>query len=110
MFELSNYCKKSFVALKTRLTTISVLTLLEGSHGYVIYCDASMVGLVCAMMQQVKVMTCSSRQLNVHEKNYPTHDLELASLVFTLIIWRHFLYDVHVDVFTNHKNLEYVFT
>ncbi|KAH0784270.1 hypothetical protein KY290_003868 [Solanum tuberosum] len=50
------------------------------------------------------------RQLKVHKKNYPTHDLELADVVFTLKIWRHYLYGVHVDVFTDHKSLQYVFT
>ena len=46
----------------------------------------------------------------VYEKNYPTHDLELAAVVFALKIWRHYLYGVHVDVFNNHKRLQYVFT
>ncbi|WMV09597.1 hypothetical protein MTR67_002982 [Solanum verrucosum] len=50
------------------------------------------------------------RQLKVHEKNYPTHDLELAVVVFALKIWRHYLYGVHVDMFTDHKSLQYVFT
>ncbi|KAH0656975.1 hypothetical protein KY285_031857 [Solanum tuberosum] len=44
------------------------------------------------------------------EKNYPTHDLELAVVVFSLKIWSHYLYGVHVDVFTDHKSLQYVFT
>ena len=51
-----------------------------------------------------------SRQLKVHEKNYPTHDLELAAMVFTLKLWSHYLYGVHVDVFTDHKSPQYVFT
>ena len=42
--------------------------------------------------------------------NYPTHDLELAAVVFALKIWRHYLYDVHIDVFTDHKILQYVFS
>ncbi|WMV08774.1 hypothetical protein MTR67_002159, partial [Solanum verrucosum] len=46
----------------------------------------------------------------VHEKNYPTHDLELAAVVFALKIWRHYLYGVHVDVFTDYKSLQYVFS
>ncbi|WMV59197.1 hypothetical protein MTR67_052582 [Solanum verrucosum] len=50
------------------------------------------------------------RQLKVHEKNYPTHDLELAVVVFALKIWHYYLYGVHVDVFTDHKTLQYVFT
>ncbi|WMV58940.1 hypothetical protein MTR67_052325 [Solanum verrucosum] len=45
------------------------------------------------------------KQLEIHKKNYLTHDLELATVVFTQKIWRHYLYDVHVDVFTDHKSL-----
>ncbi|WMV14937.1 hypothetical protein MTR67_008322, partial [Solanum verrucosum] len=37
-------------------------------------------------------------------------DLELAAVVFTLNICRHYLYGVHVDIFTDHKSLQYVFT
>ncbi|KAH0692437.1 hypothetical protein KY285_019534 [Solanum tuberosum] len=108
-FQWSDDCEKSFAELKTRLTTALVLTLLEGSDGYVIYCDASRVVLGCVLMQRGKVIAYASRQLKVHENNYPTHDLELA-VVFALKIWRHYLYGVHVDVFTDHKSLQYVFT
>ena len=52
----------------------------------------------------------ASRQLKVHEKNCPTHDLKLVIVVFALKIWRHYLYGVHVDVFINHISLQYVFT
>ena len=75
-----------------------------------IYCDASRVGLGCVLMQRGKVIAYASRQLKVHEKNYQTHDLELATLVFALKIWRHYLYGVQVDVFTDHKSLQYVVT
>ena len=61
-------------------------------------------------MQRDKVIVYASRQLKVHKKNYPTYDLELATMVFALKIWRHYLYGVHVDVFTDHKSLQYVFT
>ncbi|WMV37348.1 hypothetical protein MTR67_030733 [Solanum verrucosum] len=59
--------------------------------------------LGCLLMQHVKVISYSSRQLKVHEKNYPTCDLELAAVVFALKIWWHYLYGIHVDVFTNQK-------
>ena len=52
----------------------------------------------------------ASRQLKVHERNYPTHDLELLAIVFALKIWKNYLYDVHVDIFSDHKSLQYVFT
>ena len=82
--------------LKTRLTTTPVLILPEGSNVYVIYCDTSSVGLGCVLMQQDKVIAYAFRQLKVHKKNYPTHDLELGAMVFALKIWRHYLYSVHV--------------
>ena len=44
------------------------------------------------------------------KKNYQTYDLVLEAVVVPLKIWRHYLYGVHVDVFNNHKSLEYVFT
>ncbi|WMV50427.1 hypothetical protein MTR67_043812 [Solanum verrucosum] len=109
-FQWSGDCEKCFAELKTRLTTAPVLTLPDGSDGYVIYCDASRVGLGCLLMHRDKVIAYASRQLKMHEKNYPTHDLELAVVVFALKILRHYLYGVHVDVFTDHKSLQYVFT
>ena len=35
-------------------------------------------------MQEKNVIAYASRQLKVHERNYPTHDLELAAVVFAL--------------------------
>ena len=87
-----------------------MLALPIGTDGFVVYCDASRVGLGCVLIQRGKVIAYAFRQLKPHEKNYPTHDLELAAVVFALKIWRHYLYGVHVDVFTNHKSLQYVFT
>ncbi|KAH0694838.1 hypothetical protein KY285_021935 [Solanum tuberosum] len=52
-----------------------------------------------------KVISYASRKFKVHEKNYPTHDLNLSAVVFALKIWRHYLYGVHVDIFTYHKSL-----
>ena len=60
--------------------------------------------------QRDKVISCASKNLTVHEKNYQTHDLGLAAVVFALNIWRYYLYGVHAYVFTDHKILQYVFT
>src|SRR5688572_31719175 len=109
-FAWTDACEKSFQILKEKLTSAPILTLLDGVEGFVVYCDASRIGLGCVLMQKGKVIAYASRQLKVHERNYPTHDLELAAVVFALKIWRHFLYGVHVDVYTDHKSLQYVFT
>ena len=54
--------------------------------------------------------TYASRALRTHEKNYPTHDLELAVVVHALKIWRHHLMGTHCNIYTDHKSLKYIFT
>ncbi|GJU30042.1 putative reverse transcriptase domain-containing protein [Tanacetum coccineum] len=44
------------------------------------------------LMQREKVIAYALRQLKIHEKNYTTHDLELGAVVFSLKLWRHYLY------------------
>ena len=78
--------------------------------GFVIYSDASRKGLGCVLMQHGKVITYAFRQLKSYEQNYPTHDLELATMVFALKIWRHYLYGERCEIYTDHKSLKYFFT
>ena len=74
-----------------------------------VYCDASRVGLGCVLMQNGRVVVYASKQLKKREQNYPTHDLELAAVVFALKIWRHYLYGVTYEIYTDHKSLKYIF-
>ena len=74
------------------------------------YCDASKDGLGCVLMQSERVVAYGSRQLKIHEQSYPTHDMELAAIVFALKAWRHYLYDEQFKVFSDHKSLKYIFT
>ena len=73
-------------------------------------CDASKDGFGCVLMQSKRVVAYGSRQLKNHEHNYPTHDMELAAIVFSLKIWRHYLYDEQFKLFSYHKSLKYIFT
>ena len=75
-----------------------------------VYCDASKTRLGCVLMQDGCVIAYASRQLKKHEVNYPTHDLELAAVVHSLKIWRHYLLGNKVHIFTDHKSLKYIFT
>ena len=87
-FKWSEECEKAFKEMKKKLTTESVLIIPEQGHGYSIYCDASGYELGSVLMQNQGVVAFGSRQLNDHEKNCPTHDLELASVVFVLKVCR----------------------
>ncbi|XP_017640250.1 uncharacterized protein LOC108481656 [Gossypium arboreum] len=59
---------------------------LELGKDFVVYSDASHVGLGCILMQDRKLVAYASRQLKTHEANYPMHDLELAAVIFALKI------------------------
>ncbi|KAL4013253.1 hypothetical protein IC575_025415 [Cucumis melo] len=109
-FVWSKACEDSFQNLKQKLVTAPVLTVPDGSGSFVIYSDASKKGLGCVLMQKGKVVAYASRHLKSHEQNYPTHDLELAAVVFALKIWRHYLYGEKIQIFTDHKSLKYFFT
>ena len=56
-----------------------------------------------------RVIAYASRQLKKHEQNYPTHDLKMAAVVFALKFWRHYLYGVTYEIYTDHKSLKYIF-
>nr|AAD37020.1 putative retroelement pol polyprotein [Arabidopsis thaliana] len=90
-FNWSDECEKSFLELKAMLINAPVLVLPEEGEPYTVYTDASIVGLGCVLMQKGSVIAYASRQLRKHEKNYPTHDLEMAAVVFALKIWRSYL-------------------
>ena len=100
----------SFQELKKRLTTAPVLTLPDGKEGFAVYTDASKEGLGCVLMQNGKVIAYATRKLKQHEMNYPTHDLELAAVLFALKKWRHYLYGITFEAFTDHKSLKYLFS
>jgi hypothetical protein len=109
-FKWTQKCQEAFEALKEKLTTAPVLVLPDVHKLFSVYCDACYTGLGCILMQEGRVVAYSSRQLKVHEKNYPIHDLELAAVVHALKTWRHYLYGQKCDVYTDHKSLKYIFT
>ncbi|GJU91236.1 putative reverse transcriptase domain-containing protein [Tanacetum coccineum] len=73
-----------------------------------VYCDVSLKVYGAVLKQREKVIAYASRQLKVHEENHATHDLELRAVVFTLRLWRHYLYGTKCVVFTDHKSVQYI--
>ncbi|GKF97675.1 putative reverse transcriptase domain-containing protein [Tanacetum coccineum] len=88
-FEWGEKAEAEFQLLKQRLCSAPILALPEGSENFVVYCDASHIkGLGAVLMQREKVIAYASRQLKVHEKNY--------------------LYGTKCVVFTDHKSLQHI--
>ena len=79
-------CELAFQELKKRLTSAPVLIQPEPDLRYAVYCNISREGLGCVLMQSNQVVAYGSRQLKENEKNYPTHDLELAAVIHALKI------------------------
>jgi len=96
--------------LKNKLIAAPILKTPTGTEGMVIYSDTSGRGLGCVLMQQGHKIAYASRQLKLHEKNYPTHDLEPTALNFALKIWRHYLFGDRVLIHIDYKSLKYIFT
>ncbi|KAE8657890.1 Detected protein of unknown function [Hibiscus syriacus] len=109
-FVWTSECQESFEALKRILTETPILVQPESGKNFVVYSDASHNELGCVLMQEGKVVAYASRQLKPHERNYPTHDLEMAAVVFALRIWRHYLYGESCYLYTDHKSLKYLMT
>ena len=91
-FEWDDRYEEAFQELKRRFTSAPILIVPDRGQGYTVYCDALRAGLGCVLMQSGRVVAYGSRQLKNHEQNYPTHDMELAAVVFAFNIQRHYLY------------------
>jgi hypothetical protein len=96
--------------LKKRLTMTPVLTMPDMEKPFSIYCDVSGQGLGCVLMQDGHVVAYASKKLRKHEEKYPTHNLELAAVVYALKIWRHYIIGKRCEVYSDHKSLKYIFT
>ena len=97
-------------SVKPEISSATVLTMADLTTGFDVCCDASKIDLGCILMQDGKVIKYLSCQLKPHEVNYPTHDLELAAVVLALKSWRHNLMGHHCDIYTDPKNLKYMYS
>ncbi|KAM2676781.1 hypothetical protein EV1_003422 [Malus domestica] len=88
-FDWDENCEQSFQQLKYCLTHAPVLVLPNDSGNFEIYSNASLNGLGCVLMQHNRVIAYASRQLKIHERNYPTHDLELEAISLQYLFTQH---------------------
>jgi hypothetical protein len=109
-FKWSPQCEEVFLTLKKLLTTAPVLAQPGIEKSFDVYCDASGTRIGGILMQDGCAITYASRHLRCHEEHYPTHDLELLTVVHILKVWRHYLLGNLVHIYTDHKSLNYLFT
>jgi hypothetical protein len=109
-FKWTSAYEASFQELKKRLTIALVLGMPDMEKPLSIYYDVSGQGLGGVLIQDGHVIAYASWKLREHEGHYPTHDFKLAAVVHALKIWRHYLMGKRCELYTNHKNLKYIFT
>jgi hypothetical protein len=82
---------RSFQQLKQLLTSDTIPRIAYPNEEFVVCTYACKEGLGGVLSQNGFVICYDSRKLKEHEKNYVTHDLELAAIVHALKKWRHYL-------------------
>ena len=102
---MDDFCERAFQELK-RLTLALILIVPKRGSMYTVYYNALKDGLGCVLIRSRRVVAYVYRQLKNHKRNYPTHDMKLAAIVFTLNILCHYLYNEQFEVFSNHKSLK----
>ena len=83
-FEWTPKCEENFQRLKELLTKAPILKIADPEKHCVIWIDACKEGLGGILTQEGRVICYQSRKLKEHEKNYATHDLELAAIIHAL--------------------------
>jgi ribonuclease HI len=104
-FQWVEQCESSFQQLKQLLTSAPILRIVDPSKNYVVCTDACKEGLGGVLSQEGFVVCYESRKLKEHEKNYATHDLELAAVVHALRKWRHYLMGKKFELRTDHNRV-----
>ncbi|GJU99600.1 putative reverse transcriptase domain-containing protein [Tanacetum coccineum] len=74
-----------FQTLKDKLCNAPILAPPDGPKDFVVYCNASGIGLGCVLMQR-------------------------GAVVFAFKIWRHYLYGTKIFIYMNHKSLQHIFS
>jgi hypothetical protein len=107
-FEWTPKCEENFNLLKELLTSAPVLKIVDPNESFVVCTNACKEGLG-GVMKNGHVIGYESRKLKEHERYYATNDLELAAIVHTLNMWRHYLMGKRFELRTNHIGLKYLF-
>jgi hypothetical protein len=95
--------------LKQLLTSSPILRIAYTNENFIVCIDACNEGLGGSLNENGFVISYESRKLKEHERNYATHDLELAAIVHALRKWRHYLMGKRFELRTDHNGLKYLF-
>jgi hypothetical protein len=108
-FEWNSKYEESFQHLKGILTSAPILNIADPNEYFVLCTDACKEGLGRVLSEKDHVVCYESKTFKEIERNYATHDLELATIVHELKMWRHYLVGKKFDLRTYHYGLKHLF-
>ena len=95
--------------LKHLLANAPILKIIDPFKDFVVCTDACKEGLGKVLIQEYYVVAYEFGKLKEHEKDYATHDLELASIIHSLKMWRHYLIGRKFLLMSDNISLKYLF-
>ena len=101
---------QAFKTLKEKLSSTPVLAIPDISTPFSIHCDASDKTIGAVLSQNDHPVAFTSRKLTEAELNYSVHEKELLSIINALRVWRHYLLNQNITIYTDHKPLEFFST
>jgi hypothetical protein len=107
--ESTTECEENFDLLKELLTSAPVLNIVDPNENFVVCTYECKEGLGGVLTQNGHVIGYESIKIKEYEMNYATHDLELATIVHALKMWRHYLMGKRFELRTDHSGLKYLF-
>eukprot|EP00253_Pinus_taeda_P018597 PITA_18597 len=90
-------------------TSIGLLSRSDPDKESMVCTNASMKGLDGVLMKEGQVVCYESRKLNEHKKKYVTCDLELATIIHALKMWRHYLLGRRFILMSGRSGMRYLF-
>jgi hypothetical protein len=102
--------EEPFQRIKDLMMKMSILKFSDMDKEFLVCTIASKEGLGGFLMQVDRVITYILRKLRNHEEKYTTHDLELFTIVYALIFWRHYLIGWKFELKIDHCGLQHIFT
>lgn len=112
-FTWDSHCDDAFNKLKTALMSPPVLIFPNFNQIFIVTTDASNIAVGAVLSQGTvpndRPIQFASKVLNDAQRNYSTIEKELYAIVYATETFRHFLYGVKFDLYTDHRPLLHLF-
>ena len=109
-FVWNNECESAFCTLKAELITAPVLAFPRTHGQFVLYTDASDIGIGAVLAQRdsngdEKVISYASKGFSSSEKNWAVTEKEAFTVVWALQYFHAYIYGVKIIAYSDHQAL-----